>query len=520
MAGLSSPFASINFSTLGLLGKALSNESDADIIAGRPEVVAALIRLWLCTPEIGVSDSAQKVLLGLLRARNQSSSHSTSIHQSLMWRRVFRDRDTYDLFFSICSLKTAGKTDQLGKRAKTIAQARLLVLLVELIDYEPIRSSQLPEIETKYGVTDGGLLKFAAVHMVDWKGDWVMHLTILEFFTNLLRTRSSAALDFLIENGLHDSTISYYTNDGDIRAELSTAVYPKAAEYIAVYCSNFEYHILENRHFLDRLIQCLHDVAEETASLPQPYKFPPHDLNVLASLPPAVLLPRNSRLTPLFALVPNTHDANIYKALAKIFRGTVGPNLQDQSRANGNSAVRALYFLYMKRFPLLWNTVCFSADVVALKELALAAIGLINAVISANWEPLPTELPESWSNWPTLPTEEELASECGLRSGDLPSSGFLTVLYTYSSQNVLEYLCSAGSNFKSLIGGNGDTESAAYQVAVAKYDVIRLFRQKLKDVVQARPDLQGVLTTLEQRLAEGATGGSSDVGGRIGILEL
>lgn len=527
VAGLSSSSAPVNFIALSLLRKAILNESDADIVAGRPEAVAALIRLWLCTPDIGVCERARKVLLGLLKASKQGSSHSVSFHQSLMWRRVFRDRDIYGLIFSICSLKTVGNPDQPSKRAKTIAQGRLFDLLVNLIDSEPIRTSQLLEVENKYGVKDGGLLEFAALHMVDYEHDPLMHVSLVEFFTNLLRTRSSAALDFLVKTNLHDSTTLYYNNlelGPMARSALSNfdVIYPQVAEYIAVYCSNFEAHLLGNRRFVDRLISCLHEVAEAAASMPQRFGFAPRDLKILASLPRAVLLPRNSSLTPLFNVVPdlNLNDANIYKTLATIFRGTVKPNLQDRSRSIENSAGRALYFLYTKKFPLLWKIVCRDANVVALKELALAAIELIKTVINANWESLPTEIIRSSLDWPTLPTEQELASECGFAGELLPSSGFLAILDSRSYQEVVTYLCSAPSTFTSLGGGMGDAESAAYQVAVAKYDVMMIFRQKLRDVVQTRPEMQNVLTTLGERLAQGPTGGSSDVGGRIDTLEL
>lgn len=520
MAGLCSTSAPVNLSALSLLSKAASSESDADIVAGRSEVVAALIRLWLCTPDIGIGGTAGKVLSGLLKTSKQGSSHSASFHQSLMWRRVFRDRDIYGLIFSICSLKTLGNPDQPSKRAKTIAQGRLLDLLVVLIDSEPIRSSQFPEIEHEYGVKDGGLLKFATAYMVEYGEDPLMHLTLIEFHINLLRTRSSAALDSLVEYGAHVSTTSYYIDGGDANPQTHhSLVYPRAAEYIAVYCSNFKAHLLNDRPFVDVLIRCLNDFAEDAALIRQPFGFPPDSLKILASLPRTVLLPLNCSLTPLFEVDPDSRDPNIYKALARIFRGTVEPNIQDSSRSNENSAARALYFLYIETFPSFWKSVCRDAGIVALKDLALAAIGLIEAVISANWEPLPTEILRSSLEWPNLPTEQELALVCGSTGTQLPSSGSLAILDPLSPREVEQYLTSPVPTLTSL-GGKGDTESAAYQVAVAKHDVMLLFRQKLKDVSQARPELQRTLSILEMRLAQGSTGGRNDVGGRIGTLEL
>ena len=514
VAGLSNSSTSINLSAISLLRKAIHNESDADIVAGRPQVVAALIKLWLCALDIGVGERAREVLSGLLKASEQDAPYSASFHQSLMWRRVFRDRDLYGLIFSICSLKTVGNPGQISPRAKTIAQGRLLDLLVELVDCEPIYSSQLPEIETKYGVEDGGLLKFAAVYMIDYEHDPLMHTTLIAFFTNLLRTRSPAALDFLIGNGLHDSTTSFYRNDKTLSALLLAVIYSQVAEYIAVYCSNFEAHLLSNRGFVLQLIASLDWLAEQAAS----FGFPPY-LQILASLPRAILFPQNFSPTPLFRVVPDCRDANVYKSLAKIFHGSVELT-QDRSRYNENSAARALYFLYIKRFPMLWKTVCRDAEIVALNTVALAAIELMEAVISANWDLLPTEISRFSPDWLAMPTEQELASECGSRGQELPSSGLLAILDFPSPQEVVTYLCSALPTTRSLVGGKGDVESAAYKVAMAKYDAMKLFRHKLKDVVRTRPDLQNILSTVEESLAKGPIGASSDVGGRIGTLEL
>jgi len=75
--------------------------------------------------------------------------------------------------------------------------------------------------------------------------------------------------------------------------------------------------------------------------------------------------------------------------------------------------------------------------------------------------------------------------------------------------------------FSNLVGGGrGDVESATYRVAVAKYDVLVLLHQKLKEWVGARSDAQDMVATIGRRVAQGPMGGTTDIGGRVGTLDL
>ena len=75
--------------------------------------------------------------------------------------------------------------------------------------------------------------------------------------------------------------------------------------------------------------------------------------------------------------------------------------------------------------------------------------------------------------------------------------------------------------FSNLVGGGrGDVESAAYRVAVAKHDVLALLHQELKGWMGAHPDARDMVATVGRRVAQGPMGGTSEVGGRIGTMEL
>lgn len=297
VAGLSAPLPSINLITLRLLSKASSNKSDSDIIAGQPNIVAALVRLWLRSVDTAVAQMALQTLLGLLTVGGEGLSNRQLIDENLMWRRLFRDRDVYGSIFALCSLKTVGQDGQLSKRDKTSAQARLLDILLE-IDSEPVRRSQFPDIERMYGVTDGGLLNFATLHMIDFTDDIVMHLTLINFFAEFLRSPSpmsdsSKALDFLVETGLHFRTVSYYIEPSKHDLLDLTFLYGPSARYVSAYASRCPSHLLGQSSLLESILGRLSMVFEGltliSTSQAELYK---HDLQVLVSLPQAALRTR------------------------------------------------------------------------------------------------------------------------------------------------------------------------------------------------------------------------------------
>ena len=318
VAGLSSPIPSINELTLHLLNKATLSKSDSDIVAGQPSIVAALVRLWLCSVVISVAEMCQRTLVSLLTVGRESMSNRSPVDENLMWRRLFRDRDLYGSIFALCSLQTLGQDGQLGKNSKNNAQARLLNFLV-LIDSEPVRHSQFPDIERIYGVSDGGMLKFATMHMIDVTNDILMHIVLISFFIDFLRSPSpmsdsSKALDFLVETGLHSRTVSYYVDPGQSDLPTQTMLYGYSARYISAYADFYPSHLLGDssllKSILDRLSTRLDGVS--TTSLADSLLF---DLKVLKSLPRAALHTRPELELILEALeVREDNQANPHRA--------------------------------------------------------------------------------------------------------------------------------------------------------------------------------------------------------------
>lgn len=540
-AGLASPSPPINSVTLSLLLKASHGRGHSEIVAGRPEAVAALIRLWLCTPDIAVADKAQRVLLGLLQAYDVHTAEGAGLpqgrvfYEGLMWRRVFRDRDIYGSIFALCSLATAGREGQPSKREKTTAQARLLDLILQ-IDCEALRTSQFPDIEEQYGVKNGGLLDFAALYMVDYKDDVLMHMTLIDFYAKFLSSKyhsrsivdcssdSSKALDFLAEKGLHARSMSYYLEPNNKSLD-STWLYNSSANYISAYCSNYPAHLLNTSSSIVDIVHTrLWGAFDDISSSQWAQNMAPkNDLHVLVSLPRIALLQNIDRFSPLFLIRAWPANADALGALAMVFHGATitGENhVQDESISEEASAARALYFRYLDNFPQFWTQVVKAAETVALKEIALAAIDLIGAVITAKWAPLPTNPGSNPSNPQySLPLDNELSQKCHFNQ-PLPPSGILAILATPALEAVIPYLLSPAQSFSNLVGGRGDTESAAYKVAVCKYEVLELLYRELQGVAESTGQLGEIVAAVRKRLAQGPMGGVSGVGGNVGTMEL
>ncbi|KAL8990489.1 MAG: hypothetical protein Q9169_008110, partial [Polycauliona sp. 2 TL-2023] len=406
-AGLNALFPSINLITLSLLEKAKFKSTDAGIVAGKPEVVTALIELWLSTPDTAVASKAHDVLLGLLtagerhKAAGAASSHDRykQPEQSLMWRRVFRDKDIYEAIFRICSLNNAGQTGQLSKRDKTVAQARLLDLLIK-IDCETVRRPQIIEVESRYGIKEGGLMEFAVLRMVEHEDDVLMHMTLIDFFADLLKPEHS-----IIENhdfasrllwagkheennlgGSHYRTLSYYLDPTKHSSLDSAYLYGRSANYLATYCFHHPAHFLTSRPVVDQTITRLLEVlAKMTPGQWAQGSTPKHDLHVLASLPRQALLPAATTASPVFLLSAKPPNEDALGTLATVFRGPQSSHpatdqTDQDTTSTQRSAARALYWLYLDQYPTLWHDVIKAAETVALKDTALAAIALINAI--------------------------------------------------------------------------------------------------------------------------------------------
>lgn len=527
--GLGSLSPAINKLTLTLLAKATQELANVNYVAGRQEIVESLVEKWLEAEDTGVAHKAGQVLMGLLlwgRRAKETTPVDPAMDQNLMWRRVFQDRDIYQAMFSRCNLQ---EENGYSTRHKTVAQGRLLDFLLA-VRTSPVRTSQIADVEIQYGVKDGGLLEYALLHMIDYKNDDLMLSTLINFCINYIRTDpkqndqdSSASLDRLKKHGLHEQCLSYFLEQPQTAASW---VLSDSANYISTYCSSHRSDLLSDPTLPNDLLVILRTHISNTPSEAWTSSRIPHtDLLILSHLPQSLLLSTglHGESSPLTLLPPIETQPTIITTLARILSAS-SPHTHTDDKA----AARALYYLYLKEYPSLWPRIIKAADTVALLDPSVAANHFIKSIINANWAPLSSiATTRSKSNPFPLPPESWLRNH--YHSTSLPSTGVEAIMMSSSpgssggniSEVILPYIMKAAQTFGNAVGGGrGDVESAAWKVAVAKYEVLEAFLAGVKRLDDGSAEMREMITAVNKRVAEGPMGGSTDVGGMVGTMEL
>lgn len=164
---------------------------------------------------------------------------------------------------------------------------------------------------------------------------------------------------------------------------------------------------------------------------------------------------------------------------------------------------RLLTALFISKKPNTFSDIIGHADTVAMKENALAALTLLRALITASWS---AELV------PELPANDPIYT----RLNNFPKTGLDLILDPSISGGVLPALLKPATSFSNLVGGRGDAENAAYQVAMAKFDVLKALGRHLEE----NDGREDVLFMVKRRVNEGPWGVGGNAGSRIGTLEL
>lgn len=545
IAGFKAPSPPINLLALSLLSKAGCHPSDAAIVAGDSDLVASLLELWLSTPATGVAQAALDTIWALLEIdlastlENESSGNRAG-GQGLVWRRIFTDRDVYGRLFSLCSLADDGP-GTLPKREKTLAQGRLMGLLVKAgkLRWDIISTSQLPEIEAKY--KSDSLLHFAACQMVD-KSDVLMHMTLLNFFHDLLQieapglvarsyvysasTFSSPALDFLVARKLHPLVIEYYLDESKLDPVDANLLSGPIMAYVAQYAELYPNHLLQNPQcLLDGILgQISRSLAISSIQWGHGH-IPSGQLNVLSSLPRVLLVEASKQgLNLVLSLPVNPPSKEAFNALARILHGPQKPQGPDFTELNSSgqtptdwhkeaAAARYLYFSYLSQRPNLWKDAVTAADILAMKEVSLASISFMQAIVTANWQPLTGDVVAPVPNLGSrfqLPSEQSLGNLSPATQGLLPTSGSWAALTPPALTTLLPYLFKPPRSYAEFIaGGAGDAENAIWKIATAKYDALVALCDGLKELDDRTQDVEDIVRTLQQRVSDGPLGPSS-----------
>ena len=571
-AGLAIGATPINHVILKLLRKASQNASDTGILAGQPELICALVSLWLGTPDIKVADEALRVLESMLNARFRASgqgqgavtenpyrpsSASAVLGDSLMWRRLVNDKDVYGLFFSYCGWRRSDPAPStLEKRAKTEAQGRLLNFLLLYADHPLIQSSQIADIEQDYGVDHGGgLLEFGACNMVD-RDDTLMEANLIRWYQLFIAGKVpegfslfkihfhnlsplhplSNRLAFLRKHKIHGRLIDGYLHHSTSPAWCSGYVMSFASRHPVSFLNDHSL-VSDVRSHLISYFKSL------TASQWANGTIDVYEIGMLTHLAPLALLPTSNTTSPLFFIPINPPTGYAISTLAAIFSNSFSKNTaielsasaaQVSSLANQNSAAaRVLYYLYFSSNPALWVSVTRAAQNYEMfQDEARAAFQLIHALIDAVWAPLPTEatVSEFHPDY-RLPTEATLRSKspraaiprgAGPRSGTLPSTGLLALLSPPAYEPLWEYLSTPAFSGH-LRGAGSEASENAYEVGRAKEAVLIKLSERVNEALGGgRLDeaetrtLMTVQGNLEQLKRRGRSVGV----GEIGTLEL
>lgn len=559
VAGFKTPSPPINLLALSLLSKAGQASSDAAIVSGDSDLVVSLVELWLSTSSAGVAQAALDTLWALLEIdlasplEKEEYDHTTRnvlAGQGLMWRRVFTDKDVYGLLFGLCSLRNDAPGD-LSKRKRTMAQARLMDFLTKSgrVRWDIISQSQVPDIEAKYD--SSSLLHFAACRMVD-QSDVLMHMTLLNFFHDLLEidapglvarsyvqsasTFSSPALDFLSSQKLHQKVLEYYLDESKLDVVDASFLAGPVMFYVARYAESYPNHLLQNPPpLLDGIISRINRALAIPSVQWAHGEAPAGHLAVMASLPRVLLVEAGKHgANPILKIPTTPPNEEAMNALGKIFRGPLRTEMSDSMDLNTSgqtptdwhheaAAARVLYFLYLNTRPTFWSDVVAAADIMAMKDVALAAINFMKAVVIANWQSLPpaSHVSNASSSRYQLPAEESLGQVSPASSGLLPISGAWATLTPPALTTLLPYLFKPPRSYTEFVGGGaGDSQNAVWKVATAKHDVLVALYKQLCDQGGQMEGFEDIMRTLRQRVNEGPWGPVSSGANQVEAVGL
>jgi len=322
------------------------------------------------------------------------------------------------------------------------------------------------------------------------------------------------SLEFLTQHRLHNRTIAFWLepDSPDHDPVDQSFLLGPSAHYISTYTSQYPSAFLHDpvcQQVLKRLSISLSISSNQWAH----GQSPKYDLSVLASLP---RLAHHLEQIRVLQLVPcKVTNADALNTLGQIFHGgSATDSFGETAQLRESGMARILFLAYTDAHPTFFADLVTHADTVALPDKALAALSLLGAIISATWPAHESSTTEEGQQavFPNVSTEST-------------SSPIDALLRPPARDIIVPFLLAPPRQFSNLVGGRGDTESAAYRIAMARWDVVCLFKRKSNEYVPERGNgedvgLAAVRQAFAQRVAQGVWGQTSEVGGRVATLEL
>ncbi|KKY15245.1 hypothetical protein UCRPC4_g06401 [Phaeomoniella chlamydospora] len=539
LEGLQAPLPAVSFLALIYLHKASDSPADTASIASTPGLVEALVRLWLSSLETFISEKAFHTLCSLLETdlpyrstfvnKPDEGRVGTASGQGLVWRRLFHDKDVYELLFTFCSLR---QHRSLTKPQISNSQGRLLdfVSKAAAMNWDAIATSQLPEIEQSFHCQN--LLDFVTNKMIDHE-DVLMVVTRFDFFSKLVQlktipretcskfssvpTYSSPALEFLTSNGIHDNIFKYYLDEtavDNITLSLMSNVHQR---YIATYLHLYPEHFLRDSAKVTSVVNTMNKNLDVRPAV-WAHGTPPYaDLWVLEVLPPQVILnAERGGQNPLVRVPTSPANGAAFHTLGSVFHGPekasegiVFPPKDDTHNDDGSNTAdntsdahlrRYLLGSYLKRHPDFWSNVGSATNILAMEEAALKAILLIKMIATSSWPNPDREVDVD---------DDNLAYQTGLAT-------LITIGMTAYQALLLPPQPIAGA-------AGSDASSVAWKIAREKWDALQML-QRLMEAGVGKDEVPHehwttVQTSLVARISMGPWGRSADAGSRVQTLE-
>jgi len=505
VAGLRSNSEAIQLLVLRLVSSATHNVADIGIVAAaKPELVVALVDVWLRTNSTAVADRARGVLSRLLITEYNASRPGSlpgAAKSGLMARRFFRDKDVYGLLFSLCSLRTVGQEGQPSKHDKTIAQGRLLDLLKDLVPYRDVWQPHMPDIERSYTVTSQGLMEFALTRMVG-SDDVLLQTNFIDFCTNIIGAPSRHSLDsvstqtdILIDpldvldslkrHGVHKRVSSYYMKGQDQDSLDFQFLSGPSAKYIAAYAESFATQLVDDEATSKAIVTRLYDSLNAVPNSQWARNDgPSRDLHIVASLPRVALLPRYRKECPLLGIPTKPGSADAFKTLASVFHGGHAADATASRKESEKQAARALFIMYIGAHPHFWAHLVDASSVSAITDTAVAAIDCMTAIVTAKWETSSTA--GASTSWCSIPSEAELERSCAYYR-PLPANGTAAVLYPPVLDAILPFVMKGPEGGGVAMLG-ADTGSAAYKISLAKLRLSEALQTQFHELSRRMPE--------------------------------
>lgn len=241
------------------------------------------------------------------------------------------------------------------------------------------------------------------------------------------------------------------------------------------------------------------------------------DLSILAAMPRSSLISRSADgfawdSCVVFDIPIARTNPDFVKTLATIFHGPLREEIKfpapaPESRASKRITTekfyaRLLMTMYFSRNPDMYADLVRHAKTPAMWETALAAVTFMGAIITANWD--------STALLDQIPQQDPTYG----RLQDFPKTGIDLLCDVGRSSAMLSYLLGPPDVIPGVRSGG---ENAAYRVAMAKFDVVRLLNERIQN--EDVPD--NLKAMVRECVAQGPLGrGNNAAGSRIGTLDL